>query len=327
MLVSDCALLECSNRKFWTEMKKAADNFYSIFSTVYSNVHLLFMLGDSIVADFFTNFVDARDSFNETYQPEPQDPDYEVNSPIDDQCSSSDSEENDYSNISDTSINEWTTPTNTRYQTRSSNIQLLKSFDSVLQRIKQLPYSKSSSLGHLEKLSKELLYSDPQESGVQVYPESDDGHCAFRSIANQLYVITGLEITHIKVREAALQELINDENAMSSFSSVFEYDAYVDMHKTVINNGANTSCNSNAYCDGILLSYIVKSQRVDIFVFSPVNPVFKIAFEGSGKVGSCFLLLWEKPHYDTILYKPEHYNEQTFNELLNRSWNRKHSSN
>jgi len=331
-LVTNCCSVSVTNKRFCVDMDKISKFFYSICTICYSNTHLVYLLNDSVLEDVFSDFVDKKEKFKSSFVPDNEDSDYcsddsdsetEIgNNAIDYEVFHENQEDNSTEKVIDTR----------RRSTRvlSIPVVLLTDYDDVKNRIKELPFYNDEYATYISHLVFNLLCfkgDSIQLSGVQFFPETGDGHCGFRSIANQLKVLTGKSISHIDVRKQALQCFMDCADKSSLAEG--EVEQFVGVYELVISNGKEKSCVQfpRSWLDGVILPYVAKSQRVDIYVFfgSAETECYRYEYLNDDKIGSCHLLFW-KDHYDTIIFEPKKYNQTHFEELLNRKWCQQYSS-
>ena len=168
---------------------------------------------------------------------------------------------------------------------------------------------------------------------LRIYLESSNGHCGFRSLANQIYLLSGCKISHKDIRKQAFEYFLQ-KAFFKDFFDENDYNTYVTNHREVIetNNISDNSCGSAGWIDNYLLQCVSELKKVTICVFSYKSIMDKeyypsyISYDGNDCIGACNLLHWGK-HYDTILVKPDtKYNEEIFEHLLQNCDRRGNSS-
>lgn len=154
---------------------------------------------------------------------------------------------------------------------------------------------------HVEKIAAAILSCCPTEpKAAAVYEESDDGHCGFRSLANQLTLLIGRDFGHRDVRALAMKFL---EENFEYFVGIGLFSADVLYNKIMANQKALKESTTSVWADAFTLNALATSLKVKIHILYVKSVTLREICPEGEIVAECYLLYWEDIHFDTILYK------------------------
>merc|ERR1712232_775947 len=327
-LIAHCAAFKIANRKFEIEFKRAAKFFYSVFFFIYVNPTLIDHLPNSpFLKDIFNDFIVSKDKFGEEYvvdvdkwsncvideeEEEEYEEDYEENSEdsedFDDQIDISNYDAMDIE--TESRVSNKRTRQSIRIQQQS--VPLIKTQSQFCDSLKSYFRANKYNAQQLSKIYNTISSLINRE--FILLRETDDGHCGFRSIANQIHLLTGDNLCHIEVRKAALTRFMNVtvENAIDNGpeeSTAYWMDDYMLAEITF-----TQKVNINI----VEVSERLESNEIDVHTYS-------MNYEGTDCVGTCNIISWQN-HFDSILCKPPDGNLTRLQTILYRASHTQYSS-
>jgi len=329
-LIYHCGRFLIVNRKFEIEFKRSAGYFYSIFFHLYNNPNYFEHLPDvEFLKNIFKDFNARLLEFSKAKELDltrDYDSDFEEETVF---ISSEDESEGefDYDQM-DLEVDgerehlRTSQRASARFRSQIEFISSKSDFDKALQ-----PFSRAKNLLSKERfdLYKQLADIPLSKNGFLIFEETDDGHCGYRCIANQIFLLTGKEITHLQVRKSALERFIDHSAANYLENSIMSED---DVQNIIENNMEvleRGNVATNCWIDYYMFVEVSQIQKMNINVIDAYKAaVTTIEYDGDDCIGSCFIISWQN-HFDSLLFNQEYYYER-INRLIYNKRSSTHSS-
>ena len=349
-LIAHCAAFKIANRKFEIEFKRAAKFFYSVFFFIYVNPTLIDHLPNSpFLKDIFNDFTVSKDKFGEQYvvdvdkwsncviDEEEEEEEYEEDCEENSEDSEDFDDQIDISNYDAMDIETESRVSNKRtrqsIRIQQQSVPLIKTQSQFCDSLKSYFRANKYNAQQLSKIYNTISSLINRE--FILLRETDDGHCGFRSIANQIHLLTGDNLDHIEVRKAALTRFMNVtvENGIKELLFTQQFVAsFVTKHLQAIDNGKEEP--TPYWMDDYMLAEITYTQKVNINIVEVSERLesneidvhtYSMNYEGTDCVGTCNIISWQN-HFDSILCKPPDGNLTRLQTILYRASHTQYSS-